>query len=175
MTTTIEIKLNSFLDVKDDKRMPVPIDIFEDYLKLSMADTGVCKTDLDPEVLTADDAKSSPGIQLLHQRLEWANVKITKPLAGICLLLSRGIPGNIVMWAWTLKVMSDDKNGQILRVDDLVTAFPNGFPTEKGEIDVWDSQKGDPDIYPLGNKLDDTTIWKRRPTNGKMRNLSESK
>jgi len=90
---------------------------------------------------------------VLCQRLSWAGVEVSLPSALFAAYMSVGRHQHLLLWAYTLKHLHE-RLGRAVRVPDLVQAFPQGFPTDAGIRNAWDSQKdGD------RNQLDGKQIW----------------
>ncbi len=107
---------------------------------------------------TDDIAKKlGPIGQILYSRIRLADVRITLELAVWCSTLSEGVPGNLVLWAWTLRELSMLYAGRELTIADWTNHFPMGVPTPEEYHRVWRAQKvsGIPD-----NALDKPAIWK---------------
>lgn len=98
-----------------------------------------------------------PSIRVLNQRLDWARVEATTAVKYFVSELSKGIPGRLVMWAWSLRKLYIDNGCKKIDMSALTYACPNGFPVDQIYTDVWDAQKDD--ASPLGNKLDVPTNW----------------
>jgi len=98
--------------------------------------------------------------QIMWQRLQWADAKITVAVGIFLAWLAEGNPGNAVMWAYTMTRLYQ-KLGRTITTADLAGAFPMGFPTEAGRLAIWDGQKGD---GPFGNLLDLRETWQPEPT-----------
>ena len=110
-----------------------------------------------PTHIEGEDGLGHIG-RILLQRLEWTrSVKITIRCAVLIVLLSNGLPGNTVLWAWTLRAIWL-KNGR--RTVDLHTwlrHFPLVLPSEEEISRVWEAQKDGKS--PNGNRLDNHQVW----------------
>ena len=100
--------------------------------------------------------KMGPIGSILFARLAWGDVRVTRELALWCAILSDGVPGKIVLWAWTLRKLYEVCHNQQLTISDWTNVFPLGVPTPEEYTRVWDAQKvqGIPD-----NALDNHSNW----------------
>ena len=77
----------------------------------------------------------------------------------MCSSLSDGIPGKLVMWAFTLYALGD-KLDEPVSIKDWAFHFADGVPQERYYVDAWDAQKG----YTHGLEMDnllDSLPWDR--------------
>jgi hypothetical protein len=92
---------------------------------------------------TTNDAKEmGPGALLLWRRMAIfgghnpAKVSIG---AAFVVVMQIEVPGDAVLWAFTLNRLWNQ--GGPVDLEALATAFPDGFPTERGKEEIWDAQK----------------------------------
>jgi len=101
-----------------------------------------------------------PGL-VLFDRLSWSNLSISLPMAAWITMVSRS-PGEIVMWAWTLRdiILSKgvESKSDPMSLQDWADRFPMGLPSQAMFDYVWESQKVS--SAPNGNGLDDIRVWK---------------
>ena len=89
--------------------------------------------------------------KVLERRLTvCSTAKITRGLALLLVVMSKGNPGNLVMWAYTMHCIAKGKD-QILTISDFAEFFPIGVPSEEGLSATWDAQK---DPIKGGNLID---------------------
>ncbi len=112
-----------------------------------------------PEKLRIEMRQTLP-FQILEQRLEQSNAKVTLPLLVFIAALCE-TPGMAVMWAWTLSFMALQTGGKEIDFEFWTTYFPMGLPTDEEAHRVWDAQKESG--KPLGNNLDDPDFWPKVP------------
>jgi hypothetical protein len=95
------------------------------------------------EEFTKQIAYEELGIcgKIFWDRLNLYGGKVSLPTAIIAITLSKGLPGNLVMWAFTLARLYKAAE-KMVTISDLAEVFPAGFPTEDGELEIWDAQKG---------------------------------
>lgn len=89
-----------------------------------------------------------PMCNLINQRLP-EGFEVDGKLLLLVGDLTKGSPGNGVMWAFTLY-----KNN-VKNVDEFVNIFPYGFPTDEAYHECWNNQK-----YGGTNILDRPETWK---------------
>lgn len=114
------------------------------------------ETDRPEKVFGYEDAKTAgPITQILWWRIDPCKIKLHLGLAMWLATLSKGNPGNAVMWAWALREMQIRKNyGSPITTKDWVDFFPMGVPTQEGLSTTWDAQKRSG-----GNVLDNADSW----------------
>lgn len=93
--------------------------------------------------------------------------RITKPHE---VLISKGVgivvtdacdsPGQLVVWALTLRRIQQERELDMVTLEDIAVTFAEGFPTKKAFETVWDDQKA----YNHGeqssrNLIDDPAYW----------------
>lgn len=96
---------------------------------------------------------------ILFKRLALCEgLRVTTALAAWVAMRSEGNPGNLVMWAWTLREMWIRKPNKEVPVDmqEWAFGFPDGVPTAEGLSKTWDRQKN---LVGGGNLLDIVQIW----------------
>lgn len=94
--------------------------------------------------------------KILRHRIETClpHLKVSKPLMAFICVLSKGSPGNAVLWASVIAAMAAADNRTEIDIDVLTRHFPMGFPTEASMSAAWDAQK-----VGSGNLLDASTSW----------------
>lgn len=100
-----------------------------------------------------DEVLDIPICKLIHNRFP-KEFEVDSKLILFLSELSKGIPGNGVMLAFTIF-----KNN-IHRFDALTNIFPDGFPTDEAYHLYWLSQKVD-DGQRTYNLLDQPDTWKK--------------
>ena len=134
---TVELYLNS----DPAKRVPMTRDQTDLFLRCTLAER------VQPEMFNENHANECGAVgQILYHRLQLQGpVEVTLGLAGFIMSLTEGIPGKVVMWAYTLNRMFKKKAESIggpLDMEDLAFCFPMGFPIDEEEGRLWDAQKG---------------------------------
>lgn len=86
-----------------------------------------------PEI-PKDEVLAIPMCKLVNQRLP-EGFEVDGKLLLLVGDLTKGSPGNGVMWAFTLY-----KNN-LKDINEFVDAFPNGFPTDEAYHECWLNQK----------------------------------
>src|SRR5262245_56794777 len=126
--------VKSLLDTK--KIEPMSREMTELFLKATMLDMQK------PEPFTEKVAAEMGWLgKILYSRLQAYGGECTVAVAVIVGMLSKGSPGNVVMYAFTLARISK-LTEKIVDTKELSLRFPWGFPTEEGLLEIWDAQKG---------------------------------
>ena len=97
------------------------------------------------------------GGQLMHRRFfVFCNgvIPVTNIVALFVVLMSRGNPGRMVLWCYTLW-RAYQESGEIINMEALTKLFPWGFPTEETYAHYWDLQKN-PE---KDNRIDEVSEW----------------
>lgn len=101
--------------------------------------------------------------RIFYHRLTLAGpIKMSLGVALFVLSLAGGVPGRIVMWAYTMNRMYKRKAESIgghLTMEDLSFCFPMGFPSEQEEHRLWDAQKGHCHGRKCDNMVDQMDTW----------------
>lgn len=93
--------------------------------------------------------------QVLFKRLEsYSSTKLTLGLAVMIVIMSKGNPGQLVMWAYTMHCI-DPHEDRPLTINDFAEKFPHGVPSDIGFAQIWDDQKGDKNE----NLIDQIAYW----------------
>lgn len=90
-------------------------------------------------------------------RLNYAGVQITPGALMTVLAFDAKSPGDLVLWAYTIKCLAEKEAKTLISVDDLIAAFPFGIPTEEARERIWTAQKQDG--APGANWLDTKEAW----------------
>ena len=146
---TEQNNIKSYIDISESDCESMSEDVSKTYAQAIMLDIQ------SPAEFVEEDAdRLGFSGKVLIDRLKWGDIKISRGLAAIITMLSKGVPGEIVMWAFTLCKMY---KGSTLTASDLASYFPIGFPIEEAREKIWDAQK---DVNaPLGNAVDDKENW----------------
>src|SRR5436305_10819567 len=125
----------SYLDAEHVERM-------SEYLCSALASCTVLEHMHPRDVFDEKEAAAGGQATLaLWRRLNGvAPIPITLSLAFFTVALSTSW-GDLVLWAYTLCLLSRRKGGAMLTLDDLVGAFPVGFPTPAECERLWKAQK----------------------------------
>lgn len=109
------------------------------FLQFTMLDMNVPK-----ELNKESSGELGPAGQLFYQRLRIfsPNTVISESLAAFLLLISKGNPGKMVMWVYTLHAMAKVTE-RVLTIKDFAQRFPMGVPTPSEYSRLWDLQKGE--------------------------------
>jgi hypothetical protein len=114
------------------------------------------------ELLVLDDTVAreiGPLCQIFHARLATCSpgTHVSALLAAWLCHLSKGSPGNAIMWAYAMHRMAINfPEGSLLNMSRWTQAFPMGVPSEDGYSRVWGAQKG----AKGHNRLDDPLVWR---------------
>lgn len=100
--------------------------------------------------MSAEDKSSFEGCfiyQVLVKRLEAYGVECEGfyvPLFLTALIEASGYPtpAHAVMWAYTMYCVYRKNDRKPLTLEEVVMAFPNGFPKEDEYVRKWEEQKG---------------------------------
>lgn len=104
-----------------------------------------------------NEIQLDPGYRIIKGRLEAEGGEATASALAFLSGLCDGIPGRMVMWAYTLYRIHR-KTGETVSLKDVCDFFPEGFPTESEHQKAWDEQKGANRGLECGNILD-TYPW----------------
>ena len=108
--------------------------------------------------------EENPSLQVLLTRLAWPKevVEISTSLAAFIVFIAKGIPGNLVLWAYTIHKVQQKTGNKVVTLGDLVTYLPykeKGWPTDEGLTEIWDSQKGFVHKVSEDNLIDLRETW----------------
>jgi hypothetical protein len=147
---TEQKNIKSYIDISESDCESMSEDVSKTYAQAIMLDIQ------SPAEFVEEDAdRLGFSGKVLIDRLKWGDVRISRGLAAIIVTISKGVPGELVMWAFTLNKMY---NGLTLTASDIAVYFPIGFPIEEAREKIWDAQK---DVNaPLGNAVDVKENWK---------------
>ena len=103
-----------------------------------------------------DMKRAGALLQIFEHRLEWAGLesRVTESLMLWCAFLSKGSPGNCVMWAYQLAYLSEKVYKGLISITQWADEFPNGIPTDEHYESCWEKQKNN--SY---NFLDNIDYW----------------
>jgi len=96
------------------------------------------------------------AIGIAVKRFEATNVAYDRSLLTFCASLCNN-PAKVVMWCYTLHVMTARLGRPATLLDYATDYFPHGVPTEDAYQELWSEQKH-PDA-PLGNAFDVMIAW----------------
>ena len=115
--------------------------------KMSIDQTGLFLAiltgdDISP-VMSTEFAKAflGPIGTILWARIKPTGVEMSGGLGVWLSELSMGVPGNAVLWAYTMKCMFIKNDCKKITLNDWVRHFPNGVPTDETLSACWDAQK----------------------------------
>lgn len=147
----------SYLDAPASTRIPMTEDQSLLFAECVLAEANK------PDFLFTEKqaALLGPIGEIFYHRLQVAGpVEITMPLALFLCFMSDGIPGEAVMWAYTMNRMYLRKGSlSMLTIGDLSNAFPWGFPDENERHRLWDAQKGHEHGENCDNMVDQKLTW----------------
>lgn len=104
-------------------------------VKLSFGDEA---RPLPPELLR------DPSVRILMGRIALANITLCPRLTLFIAVISHGVPGRLVVWAYTLKCIAQDLGLGMLDIATFFNGyFSNGIPTDEAYNLAWDEQKID--------------------------------
>lgn len=84
--------------------------------------------------------ESDPGYTIIKSRLEHQGGSASDEAIIICSDMARGIPGRMVMWAYTL-FRIQKITGNPVTLQKLCFHMPDGVPTEEAYRKAWEGQK----------------------------------
>ena len=148
----------SYLDSDEKGRAPMTKEETEMFMKCFFLD----KTK--PDSVLDEKMSEELGFlgQVMYKRLSWQPdgrvVQVSPGAAIFAMILSKGIVGNAVMWAYTLNRMYNMKKSRVT-LEDLTVAFPWGFPTEEEYGRLWDAQKAYKHGLEGDNLVDQPETW----------------
>lgn len=82
------------------------------------------------------------GAATLFRRLTLYGARVTVPVAITLCMVSRGIPGNLMMYAFAMARLCSVKKLDRVDMTALSAEFSIGFPTNLGLRECWEAQKG---------------------------------
>ncbi len=133
-------------------------------IAMTQEETGVflqcCQIDMSNEsVLTSEQAKQMGfASQVFFGRLEFSHTPVSMAVGAFLSYLSKGSPGNAVMWAYAMNRLYKEKR-QTINMSLLADAFPWGFPSEDEQIRLWRAQKGEMHNSECDNMVDQAETW----------------
>lgn len=106
---------------------------------------------------------ADPGSKIIRSRLEAAGGKATDELIIWLSYISKGVPGTMVMWAYTTACIQQKVEQESVTLNDWTTWFPEGLPSNGERARVWDSQKvkREPGTMMSDNAYDNLDYWPR--------------
>lgn len=96
--------------------------------------------------------------RLFFSRIQFYGGKVTLGAFVVCATVSGGVPGNLVLYAFTLSRLYNTNKEKPVNVMTLANLFPWGFPTEEGLLEIWDAQKGSKWGESVDNMLDNPNL-----------------
>lgn len=105
--------------------------------------------------------EQDPGYAIIKSRLEHAGGSATPPLILFLSHVSKGVPGHMVTWAYTLACIQHKNKLKSVTIEDWAYEFPKGIPVPQAYDKVWDSQKVERTKNTLSsdNGYDDYNNW----------------
>lgn len=143
----------SLLDT--NHRRPLSVDEAQLFITLSMSDNREKVGAVFGQAVSMELELGSAGAMLLSTLSRSKFLRIDAGLAIMLVSLSGGIPGNLVLWSWTMHVIHQTRPGRVLTLLDFSDYFPLGVPSDAGYSEVWSAQK-----FQGANVLDLLETWK---------------
>lgn len=162
-------KILSYLDVDQKYVAPMTEEQSEMFLRCFFAERDAKQKGVLEPLDEEWASKLGDAGMIFYKRLAWQPpgspiVTVSVPTTAFLLSLSGGIPGNIVMWAYTMNRYFNEHR-KLIDTEDISMAFPWGFPTKEQALEIWDAQKvhkhGDVDAGRPGtdNMVDRPETW----------------
>lgn len=145
--------IESFLDVDHVDCEPMGEELCKIFVEATLLEMSGKGRPLTKEIAE----EIGPIAQILWGRLQLAETPVTLGVGLVVSLDSEGVPGNAVMWAYTLNRLHK-RTGKLIKLMDLALAFPIGFPTEAARQRLWTAQKGTREDM-VDNWLDQMEPW----------------
>jgi len=76
--------------------------------------------------------------------------------------IAAGLPGNLVLWAYTIHKVQQQTGNKMVTLGELIDNFPHshiGFPNKDGISEIWDFQKAYVHKLPGDNLIDLRETW----------------
>jgi hypothetical protein len=152
------MKLKSLLDYAGNHQVaPMSKEDSEIFIRLTLMEQeqGSGENDGPPDMLKV--LSEDFACKVVKGRLGLAKVTVSPYAMMWVSIMSKGSPGNAVLWAYTLCHMAEKANKTHVVFGDMAYAFPFGFPIEDSMRECWEAQKQAG--APLSNAMDATENW----------------